>query len=118
MVIVVDDAHFADDTLVRVVDGLLREGGGRALVVATGWPSHLDAAEDALPFAVWAQKFATERPERYLRFDLSELAEGDIEEVVRAELPAAQGFGQEIKEFTGRTCWRFARCSAFLAFNG
>ena len=101
MIVVVDDAHFADETLVRVVDGLVREGRGRVLVVATGWPSHLDATERALPFAVWAQSMAADHSDRCVRYDLGELADDGIEEIVRAELPAAAGFSKQIRKLYG-----------------
>ncbi len=96
LIVVVDDAQFADETLVRVIDGLVREPRSRVMVVATVWPSHLDAPVNPLPFASWARGFAAERPDRFLRFDLDELAADDVEAVVQAELPAAAGFGPQL----------------------
>jgi tetratricopeptide (TPR) repeat protein len=99
LIVVVDDAQFADDTLLRMLDGLLRETG--VLVIATAWPSHLDASEGALPFAQWARSFAAERPERFARFDLEELAPEEIDAVVHAELPAAAGVAARLYELYG-----------------
>jgi tetratricopeptide (TPR) repeat protein len=101
LIVVVDDAQFADDTLLRVLDGLVRTAGSRVLVVATAWPSHLDAPEASLPFARWARSIAAEHPERFARFDLEALGADEIAALVQAELPAAAGAAGRLFELYG-----------------
>lgn len=95
-VIVVDDAHFADEALCATLNALLRSNESRVLVVATGWPSHFDDPEANLPFARWQREFARQfsslTPRRYTRHDLSELSADDVEALVRAEVPGAAPF--------------------------
>lgn len=95
LVVVVDDAHFADRTLVEVLEGVIADPANRVLVVATAWPSHLDRAESPLPFARWAG--AMEGEERFSRIDLDELSDADVTAIVGEELPAAVALVPEIR---------------------
>ena len=109
MIVVVDDAHFADESLVRIVDGLAhgamgacscsrRRGRHIWMRRAVASLRHLDAGGG--------------RPvDGYLR-DLDELADADVEEIVQADLPAAAGFGRHSGSCTGRTSSRSAPCCA------
>jgi tetratricopeptide (TPR) repeat protein len=101
MLLVVDDAHFADAGLVRIIDGLLREQRARVFLVAAAWPTYLDAAETELPFARWAHEQVRKGTSGYKRVDLDELQDDEVEQVVRAELPAARDLGSYFKEQYG-----------------
>ncbi len=101
MVVVVDDAHFGDDGLVQVIDGLLEHDDGRVLVIATAWPSHLDRNDTALPFGVWAADFARWRSRRFDRFDLTELSRSEVARLVAAELHEASDHVERIHALYG-----------------
>ncbi|MGE0230134.1 MAG: hypothetical protein AB7U23_16670, partial [Dehalococcoidia bacterium] len=95
-VLIVDDAHVADQALCDVLDSVLRRSESRLLVIATAWPAQLDREQDLLPFPRWARdfasKFATLTPVRYFRMDLQELTRDEVEQLLEAEMPAAAAF--------------------------
>ena len=101
MVIVLDDAHFADASLLRVVEGLVRQEFGRVLVVATVWTSHVEANEQAPHFGPWTRSFTGEHAGLCRRIDLDGLTDADVQEVIRRDLPAAERFSSQLSEKYG-----------------
>ena len=98
LVIVVDDAHCADTTLIEVIDQLLGEPGARVLVMATTWPHALDGStglepaaptgsDGRLPFARWWQSMGSATSQRVCRVDLAPLSDSDMAELIAAEIP-------------------------------
>jgi hypothetical protein len=92
VVVVVDDAHLADDTLVAVVTGLLDRADSRVLFVATTWPV---AADDAgAPFTSWLSgELDTTDGQggaRVERVELAPLEQSDVAELLAADLPEVE----------------------------
>jgi tetratricopeptide (TPR) repeat protein len=90
-VIVLDDAHWADQGLITVIEGLLRDRSSKVLFVATTWPHALErdeletgvipeGKERLSPFATWwTQNSPTPSVER---IDLLPLASRELAEVL------------------------------------
>lgn|GEM_PF-2957333 len=88
IVLVVDDAHYADDTLVETIDIVLRNRDAQVLVVATAWPQELDDKNEQAPFpAWWNGKLAQRGHERLTRIDLGALDGAAARQLLQADLP-------------------------------
>jgi tetratricopeptide (TPR) repeat protein len=53
MVLVIDDAHWADTTLIGFLDQVLNNRRARVLVIATMWPDFGGRDGDRAPFSLW-----------------------------------------------------------------
>ncbi len=89
VVVVIDDAHLADSTLIEVVAGLLDRIDSRVLFVATTWPV---AAEDSdALFTRWLtgelHAAAGQGGARVERVELGPLEVSDVAELLAADLP-------------------------------
>ncbi len=86
VVVVVDDAHWADPTLVEFADEVLGNPQARVLIVATTWPI-LDVDEQAGPFSKWLRDALLEEPKkRQIEVKtLDMLGEQDLAALVQAE---------------------------------
>ncbi len=85
IVIVVDDAHWADPGTVAFVDRLLASSG-RVLVLATGWPDRLalqvdEAGSFGAALGAWMGKGCADR------FDLDQLPTEAVESLILARAP-------------------------------
>ena len=92
VVLVVDDAHWADQTLVEFLDQILRNPRAQVLVVATAWPV-LGVDKDTGPFARWLQEALLVEPMKS-HVDvrtINSLGEDDLYQLVRAEYAAVAG---------------------------
>jgi tetratricopeptide (TPR) repeat protein len=86
VVLAVDDAHWADPTLVEFVDKVLQNPRARVLIVATTWPI-LGANEKTGPFSKWLRDALVAEPKkRCIEVKTLEgLGEQDLAELVQAE---------------------------------
>jgi hypothetical protein len=103
MVMVVDDAHWADQGLVEVIDRVLASPNARVLVIATTWPHALAAADDrnstsesgdgsaSGPFPAWWAARSGVIAKRSRRLDLDPLSDAETAEILVAELPGLDG---------------------------
>jgi len=92
VVLVVDDAHWADQTLVEFLDQILRNPRAQVLIVATAWPV-LGVDTDTRPFARWLREALLVEPMKS-HVDvktINGLGEGDLFQLVRAEYAALAG---------------------------
>lgn len=87
-VIVLDDAHYADRSLVRFLSSLLEGKEARVLVVATAWPSHLDDLDRDWPFPAWLRSKSDDA--RISRVDLAPLRYEDLSQLVVEQAPATR----------------------------
>ncbi len=96
MILVIDDAHWADATLTTFVDTILRSSLGRVLVVATMWPDNGARGEEQGPFLRWLESTLEEplnrtvevwRLEPLAREDLAHLIRTAYDEVAHEEGP-------------------------------
>jgi hypothetical protein len=89
IVIVVDDAHWADQGLINVIDGLLQDKSSRVLILATTWPHALDQAdhpgESAIsgPFTKWWAG-QLESPQASI-INVEALSQRDLKELLRSD---------------------------------
>ena len=91
VVIIIDDAHVADETLVEFLDELLQRTNTRVLIIACAWP--ITKAHD-LPFATWLDRAGQVTDHRLMQVDLATdapMTDADLTRMIRAEL-ARQGF--------------------------
>ena len=95
MVVVIDDAHFADPATVALIDSLLREEA-HVLIVATAWPDSLRVQaleEQRTPtterqtFGGWLDAAVEAFPERVSHVALNRLNDDDLGPVVLATAP-------------------------------
>lgn len=89
LVLVIEDAHWADRTLVRFLSGVLTAPRSRVLVLATMWP--LEEDENA-PLQVILRDESTGVNRRVI--DLQDLQSGDLADLVQAEFEEIGGSGQ------------------------
>ncbi len=123
IVLVVDDAHYADDTLVETIDIVLRHRTAQILVVATAWPQELDDEDEEAPFpAWWNGPLPQNVRERLTRIDLGALGEEAARQLLLGDLPpGAAPMADSIIERWGtnplvlRTLVRLPRVRAALA---
>jgi hypothetical protein len=86
-VIVVDDAHWADQGLITVIQGLLQDRSSKVLFLATTWPHALEStqfseADEALaPFSAWWLRNCEVSSVR--RVDLLPLASSELAELLQ-----------------------------------
>ncbi|MEI6231346.1 MAG: hypothetical protein WCP81_11480, partial [Actinomycetes bacterium] len=87
VVLVIDDAHWADATLMEFIDTVLGNSQAQVLIVATTWPIHDDTLDALGPFQEWLAK--TRRvgtyPDVIKVISLPSLSEDDVAELIRAE---------------------------------
>jgi tetratricopeptide (TPR) repeat protein len=90
IVLVVDDAHYADDTLVETINIALRSPAAQILVVAMAWPQELDDKAESAPFpAWWNSDLEPGIRKRLTRIDLGALDKKAAQQLVAADLPQA-----------------------------
>jgi tetratricopeptide (TPR) repeat protein len=86
IILVVDDAHYADDTLVEAIGMVLRNPSAQILIVATAWPQELDDEDEEAPFpAWWNSELDEETQERLTRIDLEMLDRESATQLVLAD---------------------------------
>lgn len=89
IVVVVDDAHYADDTLVETIDFILKHSSGQVLIVATAWPQELDDTSESAPFpAWWTHSGRGGLSERISRIDLELLDKDSAAQLILADIPS------------------------------
>lgn len=96
VVLVVDDAHWADQTLIEFLGHTLENPRAQVLIVATTWPV-LGAEKDTGPFASWLRE-ALRAEATASRVDvttISGLDEGDLFQLVRGEYATVAGHDAE-----------------------
>ena len=90
VVLILDDAHFADSTLVDTLKILLRTDGARVLIVATVWRQEFDDPSEESPFPHWWQRERGDREvQNSYRIDVESLAPPDAEILLAEDLVSA-----------------------------
>jgi tetratricopeptide (TPR) repeat protein len=86
LVLVVDDAHWADRTLVEFVDKIMRDPTAQVLVIATSWPTSEKESEPG-PFSSWliGTKQNKSLAKRVDLLPLDSLAPGELDELIHAK---------------------------------
>lgn len=88
VVLVVDDAQWADPALVSLLRHLIRLDGGPILIVTTAWPEKLvNQAGGAEAFPTWLDRTQAEFPDRLERFTIDRLADADLGGMIRGFAP-------------------------------
>lgn len=87
IVLVVDDAQWADPALVSLLRHTGELEGARLLIVCCVWPEALVMAKGTDTFASWLSLFETSRPDRLARFRLQPLAHQDLARLVLDAAP-------------------------------
>ena len=87
VVLVVDDAQWADSTLVEFIDTVLGNSQAQVLIVATTWPINDDTVDEFGPFQEWFAK--TRRVDTFQDvvkvISLPSLSDDDVAALIRAE---------------------------------
>lgn len=94
VIIIIDDAHVADETLIEFLNELLQRANARVLIIACAWP--MTKAHD-LPFATWLERTGKVNDHRLMLIDLAAdapMADSDLMTIIRAEL-TRQGFNAD-----------------------
>lgn len=87
VVLILDDAHFADSTLVDTLKILFRTDDARVLVVATLWHQELDDPDTESPFPQWWQHDRVDHEvQSSYRIDVAPLAQSDAEALLADDL--------------------------------
>ena len=89
IVLIVDDAQWADPGLVSLLRHVISGEPAPVLVVAAAWPEQLgvQAARGAETFGAWLQASAAAQPDRVRRRPLAPLGGEDLGQLVRAVAP-------------------------------
>lgn len=90
IVLVIDDAHYADGTLVETLNVVLGDPTAQVLAIATVWPQELDDPTDAAPFPAWWNREHVGRARDHaVRLEVEELGPEMAAALVVADLPGA-----------------------------
>ncbi|MGK2850382.1 MAG: AAA family ATPase [Candidatus Limnocylindrales bacterium] len=88
VVLVVDDAQWADPALVSLLRHLIGLDSAPILIVTTAWPEKLaNHAGGAEAFSAWLQRTQAEAPHRLERIAIDRLAAADLGEMIRGFAP-------------------------------
>ena len=89
VVLVIDDAHWADSTLVEFVDQVMSAPRVRVMIVATTWPTH----DELNPFQEWFNQFGPAHPDRCEMVALQRFEEHDLDALIQSEYSAIAPVG-------------------------